>query len=119
MANAAKAFTDLLDEQGIKYRDMGVHGVWFAFEGLVDDDLSLGSHTAEARDQGDGLCEATTFNLTPEQVLEVLKVRDVVKRSECVTKKKCTRDVPICPCGQAIGDDRWGYCPKCGRRIVD
>lgn len=34
-------------------------------------------------------------------------------------KKRHGWEVPLCEvCGQAIGDTRWGYCPKCGAVIV-
>lgn len=35
-------------------------------------------------------------------------------------RTKYGRETPCCEgCGYSIGDMRWNYCPKCGRRIVD
>lgn len=35
-------------------------------------------------------------------------------------RRRYGRLVPLCECcGQAIGDERYNYCPKCGARIVD
>lgn len=34
-------------------------------------------------------------------------------------RMKYGRRMPKCSeCGQSLGDDRWGYCPRCGARVV-
>lgn len=35
-------------------------------------------------------------------------------------RTKYGRETPCCElCGYSIGDTRWGYCPKCGARIIE
>ena len=56
---------------------------------------------------------------TLPEVLADLIDRPTTSRS-AKFRTRYGREKPVCEgCGYSIGDMRWNYCPKCGRRIVN
>lgn len=110
---ATEVLRELLDERGVGYQ-------------VINPSMTIVAlgheQTVEwwARERGEGrlYLNAGTSDLTAEQALELMLGRVTTRNGK--TRNRYGRDVPLCEhCGQAIGDERWHYCSRCGARIVD
>lgn len=103
---------EMLDEQGVEWwHDADVspdHTEW------MTDCMAFTSLGVD----GDMLAVKTISKMTPEQAIAAtVGERTTTRNGKRV--RRHYRDVPLCECcGQAIGDERYNYCPKCGARIV-
>ena len=103
----------LLDERGIEYEiDDSNYTVVFS----IDYCEHCGDFLSRITVTGECVAAERAY-LSPELAVDIAKPKTTTRDGKWV--RRHYRDVPLCECcGQAIGDERYNYCPKCGARIV-
>ena len=120
--SATETLRQMLAEHGIEYEESDP--ILTSASGLIDvtfwrDRDGYPCTALEGADDVRPGSLGVNMSLTPEQVITVITgERTTTRNGKCV--RRHYRNVPLCECcGQAIGDERYNYCPKCGARIVE
>jgi hypothetical protein len=118
--SATERLRELLDERGVKWWPMHNNGYYRE----RDTEFVVNGKKHTAHEWGDGLA---VYNLTPEQAIAATLGRGTCQFKTVKRFIDARRDrADMCECDRCgyrcargfIQDERFKYCPNCGRKVV-